>query len=108
MMAGKRDQRVTLQQRTADLNGDLLGAWNTGITRWASVVARTRGEVALEQRLQGLQPVEVTILADSGTVEVTTAWRLVWKGVPYNIMAVAPNPDRAQITLLAQADQSDA
>lgn len=108
--AGQRRERVTFQQRGLDDNGDRLGDWDVagGFVRSARVVARTRGEVALQQRLQGLQPVEVTVLRDSRTRELTTAWRVLWNGTPYNIQAVAPTEDRREIQLLAQADQSDA
>lgn len=106
--AGQRRERVTFQQRGADANGDRLGPWEDGFVRSARVVARTRGETALQQRLQGLQPVEVTILRDSASRAVTPAWRMLWNGAPYNIQAVAPTEDRRELVVLAQADQSDA
>lgn len=109
--SGKRRERVTFSQRTTDSNGDRLGDWEEvgqgAFKRWARVVARTRGETVLQQRLQGLQPAEVVVLRDSSTIEITTAWRMVWNDVPYNIQAVAPTEDRREISILAQADQSD-
>lgn len=106
--AGQRRERVTFQQRDVDENSDHDGPWiEPGFTRWARAVARTRGEVILGQRVQGLQPLEVTILRDSQTVQITTAWRLLWKGAVYNIKAVAPTEDRAEISILAEADQTN-
>jgi hypothetical protein len=108
MAAGPRRERVTFQQKAVDENGDRLGDWEgPGITRWARLVHRTRGEVALQQRLQGQQPTEVTILADSETRTITSAWRMVWNYLPYAIQAVAPGEDRSEITLLAVANQTD-
>lgn len=106
--AGQLRERPIFQQRSIDENGDRLGDWETGFARWARIVPRTRGEVALQQRLQGIQPVEVTILKTPASLEITSAWRMVWRGTPYNIQAVAPSEDRREITILAQADQSDA
>lgn len=105
--AGKRSERPRFQQRGVDANGDRLGDWEPGFARWSQVLVRTRGEAVLQSRLQGVQPVEVTVVADSETVEITTAWRMVWKTVPYNIRAVAPGEKRDEIVILAEADQSD-
>lgn len=107
--AGLRDQRLRFQQRSVDENGDRLGDWEDGFRRWGRAVARTRGEVALQQRLQGVQPVEVTVLRDSRTRELTTAWRMLWNGVAYNIRAVtAAERVGAEIYILAEADGSNA
>lgn len=108
--AGKRRERLTFQQRGLDANGDRLGPWDVagGVIRWGRVVSRTRGEGVLQQRLQGVQPAELTVLADSETRLITTAWRMVWNATPYNIRAVAPDETRAEIYILAEADQSDA
>jgi head-tail adaptor len=105
--AGLRRERLTFQQRATDENGDRLGDWETGFLRWGRALARTRGETALQQRLQGLQPLEVTVLRDSETLEITTAWRLLWNGTPYNIRAVVPSEDRREMAILAEWDQSD-
>lgn len=106
--AGKRRERLAFQQRGLDANGDRLGDWEPGFSRWGRVLSRTLGEGVLQQRLQGRQPAELTVLADSGTRQITTAWRMVWNGTPYNIRAVAPDETRAEIYILAEADQSDA
>lgn len=106
--AGKRRHRLRFQQRGLDANGDRLGDWEAGFQRWARMLSRTRGEGVLQQRLQGVQPAELTVLADSDTRQITTAWRMVWNGAPYNIRAVAPDEAGAEIHILAEADQSDA
>lgn len=106
--AGQRRERVTFQQRAADENGDRTGPWEEpGLSRRCRVLARTRGEVVLGQRLQGLQPVEVMVVRGSSTRQITTAWRLTWAGAAYNIRAVAPTENRAEIAILAEADQTN-
>lgn len=105
--AGQRRERVTFQDRALDAEGEALGDWTAGFARMARVVARTRGEEALQQRLQGVVPVEVWVLDDSATRTLTTAWRMLWRGAAYNIAAIAPSEDRREWQLLARNDQSD-
>ena len=106
--AGKRRERPIFQQKAIDENGDRLGPWEEGFSRSARIVPRTRGEIALQQRMQGIQLVEVTVPRDSATQEITSAWRMVWHGTPYNIQASTPSESRREMNILAQADQSDA
>lgn len=106
--AGRRKERLRFQRRGLDDNGDIgAGAFEDIFGRWGRVVARTRGEAVVAQRIQGIQPIEVTLLADSATRQITNAWRLIWKGQTYNITAVAPTEDNADITMLAQADHTN-
>jgi head-tail adaptor len=106
--AGKRRERVRFQDRQLDAAGRKTDDWNEGFQRWARVVVRTRGEAALQQRLQGLQPAEVSVLRDLRTAEIDIDWRMVWNGRAYNVRAVAPSEDRAEILILVEADGSDA
>jgi head-tail adaptor len=106
---GKRRDRVTFQQRSLDANGDRLGAWDSanGFTRWARVKPKVGGEGVLQARLQGQHIVEISVLNDSSTDDIATAWRAVWKSVNYNIRNVLPSEDRSEFLILAEADQSD-
>ena len=107
--AGKRRERVSFQQRGTDENGDPLGEWDVAgaVVRWARVTVRTKGDVALQQRLQGLQPAEVIVLADSATRSITAAWRAVWRDKVYAILGEpAPTEDRRELAILIQADGS--
>lgn len=106
--AGKLKERVTFQAQEIDDNGDRLGDWEDGFTHWARVVMRTRGEVALEQRIQGVQPVEITVLNDSATRDITTAWRALWNGQIFDIEAIAVSEDRRERVILAQSKQTNA
>ncbi len=102
--AGQLRERITLQRRTADANGDLLGPWADIATVSARVVPRTRGETALQQRIQGHQPVEATIRLTSQTRDVTNAWRFLWRGQAHDIQAVAPDERRTFLTILAEEE----
>ena len=67
----------------------------------ARVLARTSGEVVLESRIAGVQPVEVTLRLDRLTALIDTDWRLMWLGWPFGVTAVAVDELAAVVTLLA-------
>jgi head-tail adaptor len=100
-LAGTLRESVILQQHALDVNGDRLGPWQDVFATPARVVARTRGEQVLEQRLAGTQPVEVTVRLDRFSAQVDTDWRLVWLNWPFEITAVAVDELAATLTLLA-------
>lgn len=101
--AGELRERVTFQQRDLDANGDRLGDWLVGFTVSARIVHRTRGEAALQQRIQGVQPAEITVRNNSQTRAVTNGWRALHDGRAYDIQAVAPDERRVFLNLLAEA-----
>jgi head-tail adaptor len=105
--AGLRRERPLFQAKALDENGDPTGAFEDRFFRWARVVPRTRGEVVLGQRVMGLQPAEVFILADRDTRKIDSGWRMVWRGKVFNLKAIAPSEDRAEIQILAEADQTN-
>lgn len=75
--AGNLRNKIILQRRTADANGDLLGPFEDVITRRAEIIYLRGGEPVMAQRLQGVQPAVVAVYADSVTRTVTNAWRLI-------------------------------
>lgn len=105
--AGQRRDRVIFQQRGEDANGDRLGDWVDGVVRWARVLVLRGGEAVLQARLQGQQPIQVTVLSTAATRAVTTAWRIWWNEAPYNIRSIAAGERRDEIVILAEWDQSD-
>lgn len=105
--AGQRRERVTFSRRAEDENGDRLGPWGDAFTRWARVKALKGGEAVIQARMQGIAPVEITVLADTATRGLTSEWRAMWQGVAYNLTAPAPSENRAEIAFMAQADQSE-
>lgn len=109
MSAGQLRERPTFSQRSLDENGDRLGDWEQpGLTVWARVTPLKGSEPVIQARLQGVQPVSVVVRSSTATRAITSAWRMMWQGVPYNIEAIAPDERRAFISIMAKADQSDA
>ena len=104
--AGQLRDKVRFEQRGLDANGDRLGDWDedNGLTRSARIVFRRGSEAVLQQRLQGVQPVDITIRSDAATRLITTDWRAVdtRSGQTFNIIAITPDEGRAYITLLAE------
>lgn len=103
MSAGKLRERVTFEERGLDDNGDRLGEWLPVTTVWARIMTLKGSEPVLQQRLQGVQPVVITVRSSPVLREATTAWRAVHErtGQPFNIRAVTPDEKRAFIDFLA-------
>jgi head-tail adaptor len=106
-MAGARREIVTFQQHGPDENGDALGTWTDSFSRWGRVQVRKGGEEVLQQRQQGVTLVIITVPSDDETRAVTSAWRAVWNGVPFNLSAPAPAEDRSMIAFEGKEDGSD-
>ena len=102
--AGALDQRITFEARTEDANGDPLGPWAPQFTAWAQLVWLRGSEAALQQRLEGRQPVAIVVRSSSSTRAINTAWRAVNARDPdqrFNITAVSPAKEQGFIDVLA-------
>lgn len=115
--AGDLTDRLRFEQRGEDDNGDRLGDWDadSSFTRSARLFFRQGTEPVIEQRLQGVQPVEITVRADPDTRQITNAWRAVAvdngtvaADTVFNLKAITPGSDRAWITILGTVGGSDA
>jgi hypothetical protein len=100
-LAGTLRESVIFQQHALDLNGDRLGAWTDIFAAPARVVAKTRGEQVLQERIAGTQPVEITLRLDRFSATLDTDWRAVWLGWPFEITAIAVDELAATVSLLA-------
>jgi hypothetical protein len=100
-LAGLLRETVTFQQHALDVNGDRLGPWTDMFDLPARVVAQTRGEQVLQQRIAGVQPVQVTLRLDLLSAQIDTDWRMVWLNWPFEITAVAVDELGASVALLA-------
>ena len=100
-LAGVLRESVTFQQHATDANGDRLGAWTDMFVEPARVIAQTRGEQVLAQRLAGTQPLEVTVRLNLRTALIDTDWRLVWLNWPFEITALAVDELAATVSILA-------
>ncbi len=102
--AGDLRDRVTFEARGEDANGDPLGAWAPQFTVWAQMVWLRGSEAALQQRLEGRQPVAIVVRTSSQTRGITTAWRAVNARNAeqrFNITAVSPAKEPGFIDVLA-------
>lgn len=100
--AGHLRERVWLDQRGLDANGDRKGAWETVTTVWARIVRLKGSEPVIAQRLEGVQPAVITVRSSPITRAITTAWRAVdvRTGQEFNIQAVTPDEKRKFIDIL--------
>lgn len=102
--AGALDQRITFQARGVDDNGDPLGPWEDRFTVWAHLVWLRGSEAALQQRLEGKQPVAIVVRSSSQTRGITTAWRAVNArnaDQKFNLTSVSPAKEPGFIDVLA-------
>jgi hypothetical protein len=100
-LAGLLRESVTLQRRALDANGDRLGPWQDEFAAPARVLNRTQGEAVLDQRIAGIQPVEVTLRLDRFSALIETDWRLVWLGWNFGITALAVDELAQAVSLVA-------
>jgi hypothetical protein len=105
--AGLMAWRFRFERRAVDANGDRLGAWgDDAVTMQAWLLALKGTEAVMGARLQGRQPVVLTIRSCKATRAITTDWRAVdaRTGDVYGIKGAALNEDIAWIDVLAQAE----
>lgn len=109
MAAGKLRERLHFQKRAETDDGygnPVSGDFATQFTRAARVRSLRGSEPIINQRLQGVQPVVVTVRTDSSTKTIDAAWRAVDSRDAtkvYNIRAVTPDEKGAYIDFLAEA-----
>lgn len=100
--AGTLRARFSFQSREPDANGDPLGPFATRFTLSTKVIHLRGTEAVMQQRLQGQQPVVLTIREAASTRQITNGWRAVdaVTGYAYGITSVAPG-DRGFLDILA-------
>lgn len=102
--AASMDQRVTLrsQSATADALGQRVDVWTDVATVWARVRPAKGREYTAAGAEQAAADVEVDI---RHRTDVTTALRLVWRGVTHEILAVTePLANREYLRLHCRSD----
>jgi SPP1 family predicted phage head-tail adaptor len=103
--------RVAFGSETTGSDG--YGNEVTGYTDQFTVAAQIRylrgTEPVLAERLQGVQPVVLTVRRSSQTEQITAAWRARDArdaSKVFNIRSVTPSDDRAWIDLLAEVGRA--
>lgn len=111
MAAGRLNQKFRFEQRSdvADGYGNTKAAWATVFTHAAARKFLRGGETVQAARLEGRQPVLLTIRSSAASRAVTTDWRAVddRSGETYNIRAVNPTEDRKYIDILCESGVAD-
>ena len=101
---GDLKDRLTLQQRALDDNGDRNGDWGSLGTVWAQVLSINGGETVMEQRLQGKQPVILFLRASSVTTQIDNSFRAIDArnaSRVFDITSASLSQDRAWMECLA-------
>lgn len=95
--AGRLNQRVTLQQRTAgvDALGQELTTWSDVATVWAEVQPLRGREYFAAGQMQATVDVRIRIRWRAGVVP---SMRALWRGQPHEIVSVI-EPDGAKSML---------
>lgn len=102
--AGDLRDRITFQKRGEDENGDPLGGWDDQFTRSARLTWLRGSEGVMASRLEGKQPVVITVRACSQTRLIDGSWRAVNARddrQKFNITAASPAKERGFIDILA-------
>ncbi|MBX8785275.1 head-tail adaptor protein [Ochrobactrum sp. GRS2] len=117
--AGQMDYSVAFDApaKIPDGHGGTETGWtadNQAVKEYAAFRYLRGGETVLASRLQGKQPVVVTVYSNSATRQITTAWRMrdvragsydakgKWRGDVYNIRSIVPTNDRQFLEITAE------
>lgn len=96
--AGQFDQRITLQQPSAAVDGlgQRVETWSDVVSTWARVQPLRGREFFAAGQIQSEAAVKFTIRHRAG---VTGAMRVLWRGVPHAIVAEPMDVDGARVAL---------
>jgi SPP1 family predicted phage head-tail adaptor len=105
--AGKLDYRVAFDAPTSTDNGGggMVLGWQERLICWAGFRFLRGGETVQAARLQGRQPVVVTIRASAASAAIDTDWRMrdARSGTVYAIRTKVPSEDRAFYELTCES-----
>jgi SPP1 family predicted phage head-tail adaptor len=101
MQAGELRHRLRFEARVTqdtDQYGGAVTDWAEQFTVAAAVKAKFGGEAVTAARLDGRQPLIVTVRQSSDTRQITTDWRAtdIYSGDVLNIRSIADPDDRGQ------------
>lgn len=107
MQAGKLSESFAFDKRISedDGAGNTVSQWQEQFTTAANCAIMRGGETVMAARLQGRQPVIVTVRRFSFSILVTADWRCRDRrtGRVYNIRSVQPSQKRDHIEFLCEA-----
>jgi head-tail adaptor len=103
--AGQLRERIRFEAHGPDANGDPLGPWIEIFACSARIQSLRGTEVVLAQRLEGEQPVLISIHSSRAARALTTDCQAVndRTGQVYNIKAITPDERKMWLDVLAIA-----
>lgn len=110
MMAGDLRDRATFERRLDELDGfgNTVSRWGQGFTRWCHVRYLRGSEAIIAARLEGRQPVIITVRKDPQTDLVVPGMRCAVNGRFYNIREYPrPSDNRMTYEFLAESGVAD-
>jgi len=108
--AGQLRDRITFEERRDQADdgfGNVLTAFEEQFTVWARKQYLRGGENVMASRLEGNQPVVITVRRSSDTLRITTDWRARQGDDVLNIRSVTPAESRDAIDLLCERGVAD-
>jgi head-tail adaptor len=95
------DERVLVDDGYGNMEGDFTEQFQCRAGYWW----QRGGEMVIAARLEGRQPVEVTVRASTETRRIEPDWRMrdLRTGVSYAVRSVAPTTDRKWIKVQTEA-----
>lgn len=106
MKTSELSYRAAFERRTEanDGYGNTQDVWAASFTRWCGITYLKGGETVMGARLEGRQPVILTVRADSETRIITPDMRAIINGQAYNIReSPRPTKDRAYLEMAAES-----
>lgn len=104
-------ERASFQQRVEapDGFGNMVGAWTDRFDDRVGVLYLRGSEAVLAARLEGRQPIVVTVRVSERTNLVTPDWRVIINGTPYNVREPLRPTDQRRRTyeFLAESGVAD-
>lgn len=110
MQAGQLTHRAKFQRRAQqdDGYGNTVAVWRDLFTRWCNVRFLRGGEAVLASRLEGRQPVIITVRSCSQTRAIDSDMRCIIDGRIYNVRELPrPSQDRLRLEFLAESGVAD-
>lgn len=102
--------RISLDRRSNEQDGfgNFIGEWAPAFSRWCAVRALRGTETVLAARLEGRQPVIVTVRSDPETDQIDPEMRATINGRVYNVREHPRlTEDRLFLEFLAESGVSD-
>jgi SPP1 family predicted phage head-tail adaptor len=99
--AGRLDQRITLQQRTAgvDALGQEAATWSDLATVWGSVTTKRGREYFAAGAVQADAQMVIRIRYRADVLLNSATLRAVWRGQPYDVTEPPQDVDGAKVAV---------